>query len=219
MGLPRQVVRRKLYSVRLPPLPVEKLYERLASAVRSPYAEVRIESGKAYIEIVGTAAQIRESWARLKEAVASLWELYRLQQSGEASVETIAREAGRTFPPEALVEALRLRGYEAKLSEDKSSISTNAPADVVVEMARSIAEVIDELRFRVRGTAAKRLVAAVAVGLGVDAETVIEYAKRMRILEETEEGLALREEWRRALRKLSVMLKASQQGPGPAGEL
>ncbi len=211
--MPGRVVKRKLITVRVPPLPLEKVYEKLSSAVRSGYAEIRVEGGKAFIEVVGTAAQIKDTWAQLKKSLTELWELYELQSRGSASIAAIVREAGRTFPPEALAAALELRGYRARLSEDKSRIETDAPAELVVELARGIAEVIDSLRFRVRGTAAKRLVAAVSVGLGVDPETVLEYGLKMRVFEEAEDGIRLREEWRRALRKLAVMLKASQSLP------
>ena len=208
----RGVVRRKTFSVRVPPLPMEKVYEKLASAIRSGYAEIRIEDGKAHITVVGTAAQIKDTWGQVKKALSELWELYSLQSRGEASIEAIVKEAGRTFPPESLVYALQLRGYEARLSEDKSVIYTNAPADMVISLARSIAEAIDEMRFRVKGAAAKRMIAALAAGLGVDVDTVIEYGLRARVLEETEEGVELREEWRRGLRKLAVILKGAAGG-------
>ncbi|GEM_PF-3291295 len=204
----RAVVKRRLYVVNVPPsIPVEKVYQKLAEAVRSGYAEITVKVGKAYIEIVGTDAQIRESWFRVRDALSQLWSLHMLKTSSEAPIEAIVREAGRTFPPDALVYALRLRGYRAELSSDKQVLYTTAPPEEVVTVARSIAEVLDEIRFRVRGTAAKRLVAALAAGLGVPPETVIEVGLRARVFEEAEDGIRLREEWRRGLRKLALVLR------------
>jgi len=214
-----RVVHRRVYTVNVPPLPVEKVYERLASAVRTGFAEIRIEGGRASIALVGTEAQIREAWASIKEAVTQLWELYRLLSGGEAAIEAIVREVGRTFPPEALVEALRLLGYEATLNEDGAVLYTTAPPEKVVETARKIAEVMDETRFSVRGSAAKRLVAALSAGLGVPADVVIEYGLRSRVLEQDEEGkVRLRMEWRQGLRRLAVMLKAAREAGWPSLE-
>ncbi len=211
-----RVVRRRVYTVNVPPLPVEKVYERLASAVRTAFAEIRVEGGRASIAVVGTEAQLREAWASIKEAVTQLWELYRLLSGGEATIEAIAREAGRTFPPEALVEALRLMGYEATLDEDKTVLRTAAPSEKVVEAARRIAEVMDEIRFSVRGSAAKKLVAALSAGLGVPADAVIEYGLRSRVFIRDDEGkVRLRMEWRQGLRRLAVMLKAAREAGWP----
>ncbi|HID04488.1 MAG TPA: DUF2067 domain-containing protein [Aigarchaeota archaeon] len=205
------VIKRKLYVVNLPPrIPIDKVYEKISSAIRSGYAEISIRGGRVYIEIVGTEFEVKDSWYRVRQALADLWELYRLRTRREASIEAIVKEAGRTFPPEALVYALELRGYEAGLSDDKSLLYTTASPEEVTTAARKIADAIDQLKYRVRGSAAKRMIAAIAAGLDVDVERVIEYGLRSRVLEETEDGIILREEWRRGLRKIAVMLKGAQ---------
>ncbi|HID82994.1 MAG TPA: DUF2067 domain-containing protein, partial [Thiotrichales bacterium] len=59
---------------------------------------------------------------------------------------------------------------------------------------------VDELKYRVKGTAIKRLIAAVAAGLDVDVDKVLEFGLKMRVFEENEEGkIELREEWRRGV--------------------
>ena len=205
------MIKRKLYVVNLPPrIPIDKVYEKISSAIRSGYAEISIRGGRVYIEIVGTEFEVKDSWYRVRQALADLWELYRLRTRREASIEAIVKEAGRTFPPEALVYALELRGYEARLSGDKSLLYTTAPPEEVITVARKIADAIDQLKYRVRGSAAKRMIAAIAAGLDVDVERVIEYGLRSRVLEETEDKIILREEWRRGLRKIAVMLKGAQ---------
>ena len=205
------VIKRKLYVANLPPgIPIDKVYEKISSAIRSGYAEISIRGGRVYIEIVGTEFEIKDSWYRVRQALADLWVLYRLRTRREASIEAIVKEAGRTFPPEALVYALELRGYEARLSDDKSLLYTTAPPEEVITTARKITDAIDQLKYRVRGSAAKRMIAAIAAGLDVDVEHVIEYGLRSRVLEETEDGIILREEWRRGLRKIAVMLKGAR---------
>lgn len=209
-----RVVKRKLYVINVPPrLPVEKVYEKLASAIRTGYTEIRIVNGKAYIEMVGTAAQLKENWQRVRDAVRELWELYSLETRGEAPVDVIAREAGTTFPPQSLVDALQLLGYEAALIDtgETKIIRTNAPAKTVIEVASRLGGVVESLRFRVAGSAAKRVIAAVAVGVDAEPETVIEYGLRMRVFERDESGkIRLREEPSRAVRKLAVILKGAR---------
>ena len=214
------VVKRKLFTINLPPgIPLEKVYEKVSSAIRAGYAEITIRGNKLFIEVTGTEHEIKDSWYRVRQAVAELWELYRLSRGEEASIEAIVKEAGRTFPPEVLVYVLKLQGYDAKLASDGSKISTNAPLDVVVRNARAIAEVMDEIRFMVKGTAAKRLIAALSVGLGEPPEKVIEYGLKSRVLVEDDvEGVRLREEWRRAIRKLAVLLKGGEVRLDKLGE-
>ncbi len=214
------VIKRKLFTINLPPgIPLEKVYEKVSSAIRAGYAEISIRGGKLFVEVTGTDYEIKDSWYRIRQAVAELWELYKLSRGEEASIEAIVKEAGRTFPPEVLVYVLRLQGYDAQLSEDNTRIRTTAPLEVVVQNARAIAEVIDEIRFRVKGTAARRLIAALAVGLREPPEKVIEYGLKSRVLVEDEvEGIRLREEWRRALRKLAVLLKGGEVSLDKLGE-
>ena len=209
-----RVVKRKLYVINVPPrLPVEKIYDKIASVIRTGYAEIRVANGKAYIEIVGTTAQLKENWQRIKDAVKELWDLYSLEIRGEAPVDIIAREAGATFPPQALVEALRLLGYEARLIDtgETKLVQTNAPSRLVIKTAGRLGGVMETLRFRVAGSVAKRVIAAVAVGLNVDPETVIEYGLRMRVFERGDDSrIRLRGEASWAVRKLAVVLKGAQ---------
>lgn len=209
----------RTYTINVPPnIPLEKLYDRVSEAVRALQAEVRLEGRRLFVTLWGTEAQVKETWLKLRQIITELWEIYRLERTGEASIDAIAREAGRTFPPEALVEALKLMGYEASYDRETGLIRTNAAASTVVSTARRLAEVIDELRFRVSGTAIKRVIAAVAVGLGVDVDKVIEFGLKMRVFEEDENGrVVLVEEWRRAIRKLAVMLRP-HAGAGSSGE-
>ncbi len=210
---------RRLFTIRVPPgIDLEKLNERLREAIRVPYAEIRAEKdGRLRIMLVGVEADVKESWFRIKNVVAELWELYNLSKRGEVSIEAIVREIRRTFPPQALVEALRLRGYNADLLEG-NVLRTNAPLDVVLELASRIAEILDEVKFDVKGTAAKRVVAAVAAAFDVSPFEVIEIGRRADVFEEGEDGkIVLKREWRQAIRRLAIVLRAGGQ-IGEAGE-
>lgn len=211
-----RVIRRRLYVASVPPgVPEEKLYEKLAQAIKAPYAEIRVKGGKVYVEVVGTGYEVREAWVRLRNALRDLWELSRAETEGRIAVDALAREAGRTFPPEALVYALRLRGYRASLErgEEGLVVATNAPLEEAVSLARAVAEAVEAVRFTVRGTAARRAVAALAAGLGLPPDEVVAAGLEEGVFAEDEDGKAvLRMEWRRAVSRLSVSLKGGRSG-------
>ncbi|AEM38050.1 protein of unknown function DUF2067 [Pyrolobus fumarii 1A] len=201
---------KRLYTIRVPPgIDLDKLNERLREAIRVPYAEIEVEKdGRLRIMLVGVEADVKDSWYRIKNVVAELWDLYNLSKKGEVSVDAIVKEIRRTFPPQALVEALSLRGYRAELLEG-NVIRTNAPLDVVLSLASRIAEVLEEIKFDVRGTAAKRVVAAVAAAFDVVPQEVIEVGLKADVFEHDEEGkIVLKREWRQAIRRLGVVFRA-----------
>ncbi len=208
--MPRKTVKTRVFTIAIPPgTDIEKLYDRVAKAMKTGYGEAWVEKGRLYVRLTGTDYELRTAWARIKEAVSELWSLYSLEARGETSIEGIVREIRATFPPDALVEALRLQGYRAELGGEGpgKTLSTNAPAEKVLETAKRVAEAVEEVRFRVRGSNAKKLVAAAAAGLGRSVEEVIEYGLRLGVLGvDEEERVYLREEWRRALKKLALVL-------------
>ncbi len=210
---------RRLYTIRVPPgLDLEKLNERLREAIRVPYAEIKMEKdGRLRIILVGVEADVKDSWFRIKSVISELWELYNLAKRGEVSIDAIVKEVRRTFPPQALVEALRLRGYKAELL-DGNVLRTNAPLDVVLGLARRIAEIMDEVKFDIKGTAAKRVVAAVAAAYDLPPARVIEVGLKADVFEEDEEGkIVLKREWRQAIRRLSVVFAAGGGVEAEAG--
>ncbi len=205
------------YSIRVPPgLDLDRFAERLREAVRTPYVEVHPgRDGKISIILVGVEADVRDSWFRIKTLVSELWDLYNLAKRGEVSIDAIVREIRRTFPPQALVETLRLKGFRAELLED-NILRTNAPTSTVLEIAAKIAEVIDAIKFDVKGSAAKHVVATVAAAFDVSPYTVIEIGLKADVFRETEDGkIELKREWRQAIRRLAVVFQA---GGGLVGE-
>lgn len=202
----RRVVQRRLFVLSVPPgIPLDKLLERLSSALKASVARVRVRDGRVFIEVTGTKAQIRESWAEAKAVVEELWELYRLMRGGEGSVRVIVREVGRTFPPDALVEALRLRGYAASIEGDM--LRTNAPYEVLIETARRIVEALDAVRFSAQGAGLRKTVAIVSAALGVGVEEVLERAVGEGLVERSGGKYRLLVDWRRALRGLAAVFK------------
>ncbi len=214
----RKIVRTRIFTVNIPPgVALDKLYDRIAKALKAPYGEAWVEKGKLYIRLSGTDYELKQAWASLKKTITELWDLYWLEKTGTTSIDTIAREIGATFPPEALVEALRLQGYRADYDRENNVLYTNAPASRVMEAARTIARVVEETRFRVRGAAAKRLIASIVAGTGASVDEVIEYGLRLGVLGfDEEEHIVLKEEWRRGIRKIALVVTGASIGEGGA---
>jgi len=214
--MPKGIVRREL-TINLPPsYDMIRVFELVSEELKVPQAIVRIESGrKLRLILVGTEAQVKEAWLRVKNLVNRLWDLYRLSRTGEASIDTIVKEAGRTFPPEALVYSLKIAGYTAEYDKDRGVIKSNAPAELVIKHAKAIAETIDQLKYLVKGTAIKKLIAALVVGLNTTIETVLEYGLKSGVMDRTDEGkYVLKVEWRQALRKLVVLISKGKRTLG-----
>ncbi len=196
--------------INIPPgLPPEKVYEKLAKALDTPQGEIKLEHGRAVVKLVGLDTEMKSSWLKIRQAVAELWEIHNLRKTMQISVETLVKEVRRTFSPEALVYALRLRGYEAELLEGKSVIRTNAPFEEIVDAARLIVQAVDEVKYTLSGTASKRVVAALASGLRLPPSTVIEYGLRSKIFKNSEGKITLAMDWRVAIRRLAVLLKGA----------
>ncbi|MET1128292.1 MAG: DUF2067 family protein [Thermoproteota archaeon] len=212
-------LRKRVYVINIPPgLPLEKVYEKLSKALDTPQGEIKLEHGRAVVKLVGLDSEMKSSWLKIKQAVAELWEIYNLRKTMQISVETLVKEVRRTFSPEALVYALRLRGYEAELLEGKGVIRTNAPFEEIVDAARLIVQTVDEVKYTLSGTASKRVVAALASGLRLPPSTVIEYGLRSKIFKNSQGKVTLAMDWRVAIRRLAVLLKGALTNKGGGGK-
>lgn len=199
----------RLYTISIPPGDIEKIIERVAKAAGPVEAEIRPRKGKLYITLRGPETAVKEAWLKIRSVVAELWELHMFSSTGRIRADLLAKEIGRTFPVDALCEALRLMGYRA-VQEEGGVIGTDAPLSVVEEAARRIADAVEELRFRLR-PAARKLVAAVAAASGVEPEEVVEAGIRAGLLAEDEEGRVVPvAEWRRLIDRLATIVKAGR---------
>ncbi|NPA05526.1 MAG: DUF2067 domain-containing protein [Crenarchaeota archaeon] len=197
----------RLYTISIPPGDIEKIIEKVAKAAGPVEAEIRPRKGKLYIVLRGPETVVREAWMRIRNAVSELWELYMFNSTGRIRADLIAKEIGHTFPVDSLCEALRLRGYRARALEG-GVIEADAPLGLVMELAKRVAEAVEELRFRAR-PAARRLIAAVAAALDAEPDEVVEAGLEEGVLLEDEEGKVVPSgEWRGLVDRLATIIKA-----------
>ncbi|MET1101692.1 MAG: DUF2067 family protein [Pyrodictiaceae archaeon] len=203
----RKVIKTRTFLINIPlGIPMDKVYEKLSEALKTTYSEVKFEGNRLRIKLVGTEHDIKETWIQIRNSISELWDLYKFMRFSEASIETISKEIGGTFPPEALVYALRLKGYEAFITDNKV-LKTKAPFNIVLDTARRIVEVLEETKFKVKGASAKKLIASLASAFNKNINEIIEIGIKTGVLGEDEDGRVLAKvEWRQGLRKLALLL-------------
>ena len=121
------------------------------------------------------------------------------------SVDEFSKLARVSVPLDALAEALKLLGYSA--SVEGRTLRSDAPFGEVVELARRMKEIMDSdvVRFRLPHSL-KKAVAAVSAAYGVSPDEVVEIMKREGLIEEGDFKYEPREEWRKAIKRLSELL-------------
>ncbi len=187
----------------------EEILAYILENVKARDVSYRVTPSGIYITIRGLEPEIRDAWQRIRYYAS----LSKRLRSGRGIVEVpinhLAKEAGVTVSAQALVEALKLRGYKAEFSE--GLLRSDAPRDELLELARTLGEVSRELGLRVRGSAARRVVSVAVALTGMNVEEVLGEAERLGLLvyDEYSNRFVLTREWRDALRLLLKSLRRS----------
>ena len=180
---------------------------KLAELIRekAPVVEqidIGITDSGLYITMYGYKTDIRNAWSYIKRLVSS-YKSAVVEHGGKRRirVDYVVERIGHTFPPKLLIEILKYKGYVAELSEFKNEIITNASLEVVEETASKIHELINEIRFNVRGTTTKYYVVAASILTGMKPEEVYRHGLELNHLVIEDEKYRIRVEWRSALRE------------------
>lgn len=197
-----------------------KIVERLDELPPIEYIEYEITNGGLRLTVYGYPSEIKELKAKLRSLAKLL-----LSQSSERrgarrySVIGIAKEIGQTFPIQPLILVLRKKGFAADYDKEKGELVTNAPGDVVRDIAITLAKAAASLRAPLRGTAAKYFVIACYALTGLATEDIVEKSVELGILGEEEGELALKMEWERAVEQfLKYSAHEKNRGDASGGE-
>ena len=184
-------------------LKLAELIREKAPAVE--YMDIEIREDALRITMYGYKTDIKNAWEYIRRLVSSYRSSIITTRHGlrRIKIEYLVEKTSRTFPPILLVEILKYKGYKAILSDYKDEIITDAEPKVLEELAVKIFDVINKIRFDVRGTVAKYYVAATSIILGVEPEQVIEKGILYGHLYRDEDGkIRIKKEWRQALAEL-----------------
>lgn len=180
---------------------------KLAELIRekAPAAEymgIEIREDALRITMHGYKTDIKKAWEYIRRLVSSYRSSVTITRHGlrRIKVEYLVEKTGRTFPPILLVEILKYKGYKAILSDCKDEIITDAEPEVLEELVAKISDIINKIRFDIRGTVAKYYVVVASIILGLEPEQVIEKGVLHGHLYRDEEGkIRIKKEWRQAL--------------------
>jgi len=180
-----------------------KLAELIKEKIPSvEYVDITIEEDGLYITMYGYKTDIKYAWEYIRRLVSSYKSSITTLKGGvkRIKIEYLVEKIRKTFPPIVLVEILERLGYKAGLNQDKTEIYTDAPIELIEEIVNKIWEVINVIKYDVRGTTTKYFVVVLSIVLKMEPEQVLSRAHSMGIMDKDEEGkYRIKKEWRKAL--------------------
>ena len=180
-----------------------KLAELIREKIPSvEYVDITIEEDGLYITMYGYKTDIKYAWEYIRRLVSSYKSSITTLRGGikRIKIAYLVEKTRKTFPPIVLVEILERLGYKAGLNQEKTEIYTDAPTELIEEIVNKIWEVINAIKYDVRGTTSKYFVVVSSIVLKMDPEQVLSRAYSMGIMDKDEEGkYRIKKEWRKAL--------------------
>ncbi len=180
-----------------------KLAELIREKIPSvEYLDITIEEDGLYITMYGYKTDIKYAWEYIRRLVSSYKSSITTLRGGikRIKIAYLVEKTRKTFPPIVLVEILERLGYKAGLNQEKTEIYTDAPTELIEEIVNKIWEVINAIKYDVRGTTSKYFVVVSSIVLKMDPEQVLSRAYFMGIMDKDEEGkYRIKKEWRKAL--------------------
>ena len=180
-----------------------KLAELIREKIPSvEYVDITIEEDGLYITMYGYKTDIKYAWEYIRRLVSSYKSSITTLKGGikRIKIEYLVEKTRKTFPPIVLVEILGRLGYRAGLNQDKTEIYTDAPTELIEEIVNKIWEVINAIKYDVKGTTSKYFVVVLSIVLKMEPEQVLSRAYSMGMMDKDEEGkYRIKKEWRKAL--------------------
>ncbi len=204
--------KRRVFSVRIPREAwgdIESFLERVAEALKSYGATIKLRGDSLLVEVYGQEYMIRESWVRLKRLLSEY------TPGGEEgySLARISKDVGLAVPGDVLAVVLRLEGSRAEYRDGR--LVTDAPYDVVVDAARRVRKALEEAKALAATRTAKKAVVAAAALTGLEVDRVVAAGLEAGLLSEDEEGkIAIKGPWEQLVRRLARVAEEWSTGPG-----
>lgn len=194
------LVKRKFY---VPCSEIEclKLYELLKEKIPSVnYVSMNITEKGLLIEAYGYESDIKDLWFEVKNIVGPLKEVTRKKGIRKYKVSLLVKMIHKTFPPKLLVEVLNRMNYRAEYREIEDEVLTNAPLEVITNMAEKIANVNNEAGKLAMSTSTRYYVVAACVLTNLPIEDVVKYSIELGLMKNTQDNrYAIVTDWRTAL--------------------
>lgn len=205
-------MKKRTFSIKIPSLAyaeLERFLERVAEAVKSYGASIKVEGDRVVVEVYGQEFMIRESWIRLKKLLA---EYAPPRGKRGYSLRLVAKEVGLAIPGDVLAVVLKEEGSRARY-EGGDFLETDAEFDHVVDAAARIRKAIEEARLLASTRTAKKAVIAVAALTGRPVAEVVETGLASGLLSEDDEGrIVIKRPWTEVVPELKEAVEHGVRG-------
>ena len=178
-----------------------KLAEIIKTNMVSKESTIIIKDNGIVIELYGYKTDIKNTWLKIKRLLSIYKATYSREGRNVYPLEHIVSLSRKTFPPRLLVEILKYQGYMAEYKD--GNIISNADLEHIVKLVNRINELINDLRYTVKGTTSKYFLVAASILLNTDPMSIIEHSLNKGLMIQDQDGKpCLRVEWRQALSKI-----------------
>ncbi len=182
-----------------------ELLNKITEEVSALWMKTEVKKNQLLIEAIGMPYELKELRYQIEEIKKRIEMKYRPYVEIKAS--EFPKRAQVSVPLDALVEALKLMGYQASLDGD--TLKVDADFEEVVEVAKKIKEIYDTsdvVRFRLPHSA-KKAVAVISTALSLDPEEVVNALVDMGFLREGDFKYEIAKDWREMVREAVKVLR------------
>jgi len=166
--------------------------------------EISIGERGLYIYMYGYKSDVKNAWEYIRNMISSYRSSVIDMGSGlkRIKINHIVEIVKHTFPPRLLNEILVLMNYKSSISENGDELITNAPIELITEVAGKIVNAMNEVKHVVRGTTAKYYIVGLKTLLDIPLDEIYRVGLMLKHLYlDEDEKYRLRVEWRRGLRE------------------
>jgi len=187
----------------------EEFINKILNSFTPHTVKIDIKGDNVVITLYGTIDEIKRCWYEIKDILATLKARAKAKSMGYTILELkdVFKQVGGTFPPDVIVEIGKIKGF--KVNFENGKIITNISEDELLEYIVKIVKAYEDMKFQVKGKAAKKLIASLAALFDLGTDSIIESCVEEGVIEELEGNYVLAEEWRKALRRMYKVLKGS----------
>lgn len=175
-----------------------------AKGVRASLIRAEVKGDKIVITVFGNRVEAIQTRYAVMMAYREWRRLNAWMERGKyVRLNDLIKVIGKPFPADALAEVLRVLGSDTQVKG--GILYTNAPNDVVINIARELAISLEQL-IKVKPKAsysAKCLITSLSVLRNKSVQEIMEELKSEGFVEEEGHRLLVTSEWRSLLRKLT----------------
>ncbi|OYT40849.1 MAG: hypothetical protein B6U89_00875 [Desulfurococcales archaeon ex4484_58] len=176
---------------------IAEIIREKAPAVGSMDLEIR-DNG-IYITMYGYKTDIKNAWEYIRRMIIAYKQsIIEYKGYRRISIDYLVSKIKHTFPPKLLVEIIKHMGHSIDI--DDHIIVTNAPLEIIEDTAKRIVELMDTIKYDVRGKTTKYYVITLSILTNKDPSEIYEKGLMLNhLIKDEDDKYRIRVEWRKAI--------------------